>query len=114
MVEGFSYDVSGLYSKQNNNIYQHENATTNSCIWWHEEYRHWWIGNCNSISENQGHAWLVPDRKCPDQGKRGEWRRGGSDEPIESGLVREAKATEKTVDLSIDEGSNPHPSLRGL
>ena len=118
MVEGFAFDDSGLYIKQNNSgsiedsskgrklerdYYRHEKLQ-HRCIWWHKLYRHWWIGRCNSLGENQGHAYLVPDTLCPHQGKPGEWHRGGIDTPLESGIVREAKPNDLK---EKDKGSNP-------
>ena len=82
VAEGFTSDDSGLYVKQNKTgkfedsskgsnlerpVYRHE-SLTHRCIWWHKPYRHWWLGNCISLGENHGHAWLAPDSLCPHQG----------------------------------------------
>ena len=52
-----------------------------NCIWWHKEYRHWWIGDCNNRPENVGHAWLEPDVTCPNQAGS-DWRKSGTDEEL--------------------------------
>ena len=84
VAEGFTSDDSGLYVKQNKTgkfedsskgsnlerpVYRHE-SLTHRCIWWHKPYRHWWLGNCISLGENHGHAWLAPDSLCPHQGQK--------------------------------------------
>ena len=110
VAEGFTSDDSGLYVKQNKTgkfedsskgsnlerpVYRHE-SLTHRCIWWHKPYRHWWIGECtnifghSSLGGNNGFAWLAPDSLCPIQDKAGDWRRGGSDEPLEESIVEEA------------------------
>ena len=47
------------------------------------QFDHWWIGSCNNLGINVGHAWLEPKLRCPsDVTKTGEapsWREGGSD-----------------------------------
>ena len=58
------------------------------CIWWHRQYRHWWIGPCEYVGTNSGHAYIGPDMRCPllsegIQWTEIDWRRGGSDEPLE-------------------------------
>ena len=59
-------------------VYQHESKNEN-CIWWHIKH-HWWIGKCDDIGQNRGHAYLNPYKSCPNEGKSsGDWRRGGSD-----------------------------------
>ena len=83
MAEGFEFGDSGQYIKQNKSgkiedsekgsnleraFYRHEDLT-HRCIWWHKPYRHWWLGHCKSLGENQGHAWLAPDSLCPHQGR---------------------------------------------
>ena len=120
MVEGFSFDDSGLYIKQKNpgktedsskgtklerDVYRHENLTQH-CIWWHKLYRHWWVGHCDNLGENHGFAYLAPDTLCPHEGKVGDWRRGGLDTPLEGGVVREFKSKDLKEKPS-DEGSNP-------
>ena len=80
------YKNSGIYIKNldltgERDVYQHENENE-LCIWWHKEYRHWWLGNCDNIGQNTGHAYLQPDKNCPNEGKSGDWKKSGSDETI--------------------------------
>ena len=69
-------------------MYRHEKMSQN-CIWWHKQYRHWWLGDCRKKGLNHGYAWLEPDLACPTDpppGGEGEgkplWRRGGTDEAL--------------------------------
>ena len=93
VAKGFN-SSSGLYVKQNNQrkIEEIEYRLEKNCIWWHKPYRHWWIGPCTNLGENNGFAWLEPDSLCPIQDKTGDWRRGGSDETLEDGIVGEANS----------------------
>ncbi len=57
------------------------------CIWWHRQYRHWWIGPCENVGTNSGFAYIQPDLRCPMLSSglawiEIDWRRGGSNEPI--------------------------------
>ena len=59
-----------------------------NCIWWHAPYRHWWIGSCNSVRNNVGHAWLQPsEAQCPYDGGQGQWRRAGTDAILNVGQI---------------------------
>ena len=76
-------DSSGRYLKNENSanerdVYHHE-SNNKFCIWWHKQWRHWWLGDCDNIGQNLGYAYLGPDKSCPNEGKSGDWRRGGSD-----------------------------------
>ena len=65
-------------------VYRHEKLPQ-GCIWWHKQYRHWWIGDCRKKGLNHGYAWLEPDLACPtDLDGEGSplWRRGGTDEAL--------------------------------
>ena len=66
-------------------VYRHEKYTQ-GCIWWHKQYRHWWIGDCRKKGLNHGYAWLEPDLACPSDTGADEglplWRRGGTDEAL--------------------------------
>ena len=65
-------------------VYRHEKLPQ-GCIWWHKQYRHWWIGDCRKKGLNHGYAWLEPDLACPsDLDGEGNplWRRGGTDEAL--------------------------------
>ena len=91
VAKGFT-SYSGLYVKQKSQrkieeiVYRLENK----CIWWHKPYRHWWVGECTNLGENNGFAWLAPDSLCPIQDKAGDWHRGGSDDLLEDSIVEEA------------------------
>jgi hypothetical protein len=47
------------------------------CVWWHRQYRHWWVGPCENVGLNAGYAYAENDIECPFGSL---WRRGGSDE----------------------------------
>jgi len=66
-------------------VYRHE-LNSQACIWWHKQYRHWWVGDCRKKGLNHGYAWIEPDIDCPtdlsDDGHPPLWRRSGTDEPL--------------------------------
>ena len=35
------------------------------CVWWHREFRHWWIGDCQNVGTNSGYAYIDSDERCP-------------------------------------------------
>ena len=85
------------YIEANRPIFSGLNERTGKCLWWHHQYRHWWIGPCDLISQNAGFAYIQEDVSCPGKCKTEEgadgmhycsseesmtWRRGGSDEII--------------------------------
>lgn len=79
-------DYSGLYIKnggmiKERDVYYHV-SRYDFCIWWHKQYRHWWLGKCKDIGENAGYAYLNPDKSCPHEGKSSEWHKSGSDKTI--------------------------------
>ena len=100
VAKGFT-SYSGLYVKQKSQrkieeiVYRLENK----CIWWHKPYRHWWVGECTNLGENSGFAWLAPDSLCPIQDKAGDWRRGGSGETLEDGIVEDLNKVEQGLYL---------------
>jgi hypothetical protein len=51
---------------------------TGNCVWWHQQYRHWWVGPCENVGLNSGYAYAKEDVDCPSDEQT--WRRGGSDE----------------------------------
>ncbi len=55
------------------------------CVWWHRQYRHWWVGPCENVGLNAGYAYAEEDFSCP----RGDqvWRRGGSNEIIHNAIA---------------------------
>ena len=107
-IHNLSPDYDGDYSyselpsnkfilEGNRPVFQGENELKEKCIWWHHEYRHWWIGPCDSIGLNAGFAYIQEDIGCPVECKTETdddgmdycssqipmtWRRGGSDEVI--------------------------------
>jgi hypothetical protein len=54
------------------------------CIWWHRQYRHWWVGPCENVGLNSGYAYIDEDTNSP---WFGTWRRGGSDEIIQNVII---------------------------
>jgi hypothetical protein len=32
--------------------------TNDKCVWWHQQYRHWWVGPCENVGTNSGFAYL--------------------------------------------------------
>ena len=50
-----------------------------SCIWRSTTRNHWWIGSCSNLGINGGMAYLLSDYQCPTDGKKGDWRQGGTD-----------------------------------
>ena len=89
--EGWSSHLTngrGVYRGEKNN---------HNCIWWHKQYRHWWLGDCQKRGNNHGFAYLQPDTTCPHDGADGEWRRGGSDEVLKEGNIKAVATIIKTV-----------------
>ena len=66
-------------------VYRHE-LNSQSCIWWHKQFRHWWAGDCRKKGLNHGYAYIDPDLACPtdltEDGHQPLWRRGGTDEAL--------------------------------
>jgi hypothetical protein len=75
-------EYNGIYSfnklndspEGNRPVYQ----KNGKCVWWHRQYRHWWIGPCENVGMNTGYAYVKEDSDCPSY--ENTWRRGGSDE----------------------------------
>jgi hypothetical protein len=105
-------DHSGLYikieySEGNRPIYKEDKS--DSCIWWHKFYRHWWIGTCENVGTNSGYAYLQEDGSCPSipYPNNATWRSGGTDEIIDGLKVSGNLLFPQTV------GSGPPPSFSG-
>ena len=83
-------DSEDNYIEANRPIFSGLNERTGKCMWWHHQYRHWWIGPCDLIGQNAGFAYIQEDVSCPAECKKEKgadcssmtWRRGGSDEVI--------------------------------
>ena len=60
-----------------------------NCIWWENDYRHWWIGDCEKRGNNYGLAYLEPDENCPHDGFNSRWRRAGTAEILTNGKIVE-------------------------
>ncbi len=91
-----------IYSEGNRPIYLIEDGDL--CIWWHQPYRHWWIGDCENIGTNSGFAYLQEDSSCPNTPNPSNptWRRGGSDEILnEFELTAEKSPLEAVGVLSV-------------
>ena len=84
-------------------VYRAEKSPQN-CIWWHKQYRHWWLGDCRKRGNNHGFAYLGPDETCPHDGGEGEWKRGGSDEVLKAGKVTAAVSVVEAVKKWKDGG----------
>jgi hypothetical protein len=77
-----SSEYNGIYSfnslkdsfEGNQPVYQ----MNGKCVWWHRQYRHWWVGLCENVGLNTGYAFAKEDVDCPSYEQT--WRRGGSDE----------------------------------
>ena len=85
---------SDIYLEANRPIFFGEKEVEGKCLWWHYQYRHWWIGPCDNVGQNAGFAYIQKDVtclvECKIDGADGidyctsveQWRRGGSDEII--------------------------------
>jgi len=89
--------LENYYQEANRPIFNGEGDSEGKCIWWHRQYRHWWVGPCDNIGLNAGFAYIREDISCPAQCQTepdsdGDyycssdapitWRRGGSDEQL--------------------------------
>jgi hypothetical protein len=63
------------------------------CVWWHQQYRHWWVGPCENVGLNTGYAYAKEDSACPTHEQT--WRRSGSNE-----FIRDAHVSEFPTDSS--------------
>jgi hypothetical protein len=70
----YSFDIMNDYLEGNRPVYQRNGK----CVWWHLQYRHWWIGPCENVGMNTGYAYVKKDSDCPSYEHI--WMRGGSDE----------------------------------
>jgi hypothetical protein len=112
----YHFDTKGSgYLYANRPVYLKGNdAADGKCIWWHKEYRHWWVGPCENVGNNAGFAYINEDTSCPypyfNNDFKLTWRRGGSDE-IVSGIESYAWAIasaggKKVEDLTGTAGVN--------
>ena len=88
-VTGFT-SGNGLYtselgSGQPQEFYRQDGG--NNCIWRSTTRNHWWINSCSFFGINGGIAYLASDYQCPTDGKKGEWRHGGT-EAVLSGYAK--------------------------
>jgi hypothetical protein len=105
-------DRGGIYNKidfleANRPIFKKEEG--DSCVWWHQPYRHWWIGSCKNVGTNFGYAYLQEDGSCPSlpYPNNATWRKGGTDEIIDGLKASGDLLFQQTV------GSGPPPSFSG-
>jgi hypothetical protein len=78
----YQFDYGNGYLEGNRPVFQRNG----NCVWWHRQYRHWWVGPCENVGLNDGYAYLEGDNECPASHKHA-WRRGGSDEIILDAMV---------------------------
>jgi len=76
----YQFDYYSGFLEGNRPVFQRNGK----CVWWHRQYRHWWIGPCENVGQNSGFAYIEQDVYCP--GGDVLIRRGGSDE-----IIRDAK-----------------------
>jgi hypothetical protein len=55
------------------------------CVWWHQQFRHWWVGSCENVGLNTGYAYAKEDSICPSHELT--WRRGGSNEFLNGAYI---------------------------
>ena len=79
----YNFDYDQGFLEANRPVYQ-KLLTNDKCVWWHQQYRHWWVGPCENVGTNSGFAYLEQDFTCPisRNGDQMIWRRGGSDDVI--------------------------------
>ena len=110
---GMSDEYSGTYLptkylEGNRPVFQKEGG---KCIWWHYQYRHWWVGPCENVGSNAGFAYLEEDFICPfgedsflGQNFQQTWRKGGSDDIIDDVTVGKSLATGQfTADAVLEQ-----------
>ncbi len=76
----YSASLKNGYLEGNRIVYE----KNGKCVWWHRQYRHWWVGPCENVGLNDGYAYAESDVECPSGSL---WRRGGSDEYLHSAEV---------------------------
>ena len=86
-------------------VYKGEENPRN-CIWWHKQFRHWWLGDCLKRGNNHGFAWLQPDVTCPQDGAEGDWHRGGSDEVLSKGKIKAVVSVIKGKNKKLKDNSS--------
>jgi hypothetical protein len=74
----YRFDFQNKFLQGNQTVFE----TNGNCVWWHQQYRHWWVGSCDNIGINAGYAYAEEDVDCPVSAKV--WRIGGSDECIQN------------------------------
>jgi hypothetical protein len=112
-------EYDGAYHNDYQNIFLEGNRAVfeknGTCVWWHRQYRHWWIGPCENVGLNVGYAYGEEDFVCPYSVKT--WRRGGSNEilhgarvflsifvPYSGGHILEQSSTTAAVNAVIRNG----------
>ena len=69
--------ASKLGSDQPQELYRQEGGK--NCIWRDTSTNHWWISSCSSYGIIGEMKYLPSNYHCPNDGKKGDWRRGGTD-----------------------------------
>ena len=75
-----------------------------NCIWWENDYRHWWIGDCEKRGNNYGLAYLEPDENCPHDGLNSRWRRAGTNEILTNGKIVEVMLEQEIINEELSLG----------
>jgi hypothetical protein len=73
------------------------------CLWWHHQYRHWWIGPCENVGSDDGYAFAEEDFDCPSFEQT--WRRGGSNEILHDAHVSIIYVEAQAVSHMAEESS---------
>jgi hypothetical protein len=77
----YQFDFHSGFLEGNRPVYQNNR----NCVWWHRQYRHWWVGPCENVGLNDGYAYIEQDVNCVIGGV--EMRRGGTDEIIHGAYI---------------------------
>ena len=84
LLQGFwqtnGYYTLGWGSGQNGFYAQHyvQEGGPN-CIYRSRTRNHWWINDCSELGLNGGFEYLPSNYGCPSDGRKGDWRKGGTD-----------------------------------
>jgi hypothetical protein len=90
----YGLDCQNIFLEGNRAIFEKDGK----CVWWHRQYRHWWIGPCENVGWNAGYAYAEEDFDCPDLEQT--WRRGGSNEILHGACVLVEQLTPAVEDVS--------------
>jgi hypothetical protein len=95
----YNYDHKNIFLEGNRAIFEKDGT----CMWWHRQYRHWWIGPCENVGLNDGYAYGEEDFDCPHSVQT--WRRGGSNEILHGAHVLISRAHSQAYGYIPEESS---------